>query len=124
MKICFRCKKNECKRSLCTECRKEYDKAWYLKHRDLLRSKHRRFSKEFRAKRKKFVDDLKNNPCKDCNNKFPSYVMQFDHLKDKKFEISRALTSYSIEEILKEISKCDLVCANCHAIRTFKRNIK
>jgi hypothetical protein len=48
--------------------------------------------------------------------------MQFDHVKGKKIGISRAVNyGYSINNIMKEISKCEIVCANCHAIRTFTR---
>lgn len=72
-------------------------------------------------KRKSRVDDYKNNkPCADCGMRYPYYVMQFDHLRDKKFGINK-IRSHSWEKVLEEISKCDLVCANCHAIRTFNR---
>lgn len=46
--------------------------------------------------------------------------MHFDHLGDKLFEISDSLT-YSIDRILREVEKCELVCANCHAVRTYNR---
>ena len=50
--------------------------------------------------------------------------MQWDHLPqfDKVGDFSRSWTGYSEEEILAEIAKCELVCTNCHTIRTFKRN--
>ena len=68
-----------------------------------------------------YIRELKNNtPCKDCNKKFPYYIMHFDHLKDKKFNI--ALNYHkSLEELKNEIAKCELVCANCHAERTYQR---
>jgi hypothetical protein len=49
--------------------------------------------------------------------------MQWDHLPGslKLGNISTDLRGRSRQEILDEISKCELVCANCHAIRTFKR---
>ena len=31
------------------------------------------------------------------------------------------LTGFRRETILDEIRKCELVCANCHAVRTFNR---
>jgi hypothetical protein len=44
--------------------------------------------------------------------------MQFDHTKGvKHYSISQAL-HYSQATLLAEIAKCDLVCANCHAVRT------
>lgn len=48
--------------------------------------------------------------------------MDFDHLGDKKFGISEALSkNLNIKVILEEIKKCDLLCANCHRARTFLR---
>jgi hypothetical protein len=49
--------------------------------------------------------------------------MQWDHLPGapKLGDISNGLSGRSREEILEEIAKCEIVCANCHAIRTFQR---
>lgn len=58
----------------------------------------------------------------DCNIEYPYYVLDFDHVRGKKVEnISNMAKHYTWEEILKEIKKCELVCSNCHRIRTFKR---
>lgn len=50
--------------------------------------------------------------------------MDFDHLnKDKIDNISRMIdNSLSIDTIIDEIKKCELVCEVCHRIRTFNRN--
>lgn len=64
---------------------------------------------------------LLDNECKDCKNK-DIRVLEFDHLRDKKFNISKMVSrSYSWNTILIEINKCDIICRNCHAIRTAKR---
>jgi len=55
-----------------------------------------------------------------------SYVaLQFDHREDedKVINICR-MDGHSIENIKKEMRKCDVVCANCHAIRTEQRRIE
>jgi hypothetical protein len=59
-------------------------------------------------------------PCKDCRKKYPYYVMDFDHVRGKKAHaVSSMLRSNrSLPAIWAEIEKCDLVCANCHRIRT------
>jgi hypothetical protein len=68
-----------------------------------------------------YIKDLKEKtPCKDCNKNYPHYVMHFDHLRDKKFNIG-SKTSININKIINEINKCEIVCANCHAERTYKR---
>jgi len=49
--------------------------------------------------------------------------MQWDHLPgvEKLGDISGSLRNHSRTKILAETAKCELVCANCHAIRTYKR---
>lgn len=59
--------------------------------------------------------------CTDCGEK-NHIVLDFDHLKDKKYNISRMIhDGFSWEAIKKEIAKCEVVCANCHRIRTHAR---
>ena len=57
------------------------------------------------------------NPCRDCGETDP-VVLEFDHLRDKLFNIGGRLAYYKWESILEEIAKCDVVCANCHRRRT------
>ncbi|HEY6203116.1 MAG TPA: hypothetical protein VI056_08730 [Candidatus Limnocylindria bacterium] len=61
-------------------------------------------------------------PCTDCGRSFPPQVMQWDHLPgtDKLGDVS-TFKGRSRADVLAEIAKCQLVCANCHAIRTFER---
>lgn len=67
------------------------------------------------------IKELKEStPCKDCNKQYPYYVMHFDHLRDKKFNIG-SRTSTGIKKLISEIEKCEIVCANCHAERTHQR---
>jgi len=49
--------------------------------------------------------------------------MQWDHLPGtvKLGEISSKIRTWSTKLIFDELAKCELVCANCHAIRTYKR---
>ncbi len=72
-----------------------------------------------------WLDELKIHPCLDCNRSFPPECMDFDHRepKDKLFDLSGAIAGgTSIALITAEIAKCDLICANCHRIRTAKQN--
>lgn len=63
-------------------------------------------------------------PCTDCGRIFDPQVMQWDHLPqfEKLGDVSAAFWGRSEAEILREIAKCELVCTNCHTIRTFTRN--
>ena len=57
--------------------------------------------------------------CQDCGYKKHHSALEFDHVKGKKkINISFAK---SINQAKKEIKKCEVVCANCHRIRTYKR---
>ena len=67
------------------------------------------------------VDALKDGPCYDCDGTFPTVCMDFDHRdpNEKLFGVSDGVNGkMNWEKILAEIDKCDLVCANCHRIRT------
>lgn len=63
----------------------------------------------------------------DCEGVFPFVAMDFDHRpdEDKEFGISNfgmwSETEKNIAIVEIEISKCDLVCSNCHRVRTRDR---
>jgi len=69
------------------------------------------------------VKELKNKPCMDCGGRFPACAMDFDHVRGKKkFGVTESTRKWGT--VLKEAKKCDLVCSNCHRIRTDKRRRK
>lgn len=70
-----------------------------------------------------YVDSVKQHPCMDCGGTFPTECMDLDHVQgDKVDSVSRLISlSRPMEEIQAEVAKCELVCANCHRIRTRKR---
>jgi hypothetical protein len=77
-------------------------------------------------RRRKIIDKIKMQPCADCKIQYPPCVMDFDHISGvKAFNISK-VTTYSLERVLEEIAKCEIVCSNCHRLRTYTRlkNIK
>lgn len=67
-------------------------------------------------KQKQWIDSYKlKKGCKECGfNKWPE-CLDFDHKnpKLKKFSISQNLVK-SKKALLKEIKKCQILCANCH----------
>lgn len=66
---------------------------------------------------------FKESKCFDCGERNP-IVFEFDHLDpETKFaDIAKMISSnYGLEAIKREIAKCDIVCANCHKIRTSTR---
>ena len=81
------------------------------------------YHKEYKQRNRAFVKSLKETtPCIDCRCFYPSYVMDFDHLRDKKHNISEFVgRATSLSKIKEEIAKCELVCSNCHRIRTYSK---
>lgn len=63
--------------------------------------------------------ELKSGPCVDCGQTYHPAAMQFDHVDGaKEYTISGMMNSPR-ERVLKELEKCVLRCANCHAIRHY-----
>lgn len=70
-----------------------------------------------------YVRKIKSQPCMDCGGSFPYYVMDFDHRDPAKKTMSIAdwMTSGVSARLLAELAQCDVVCSNCHRIRTHKQ---
>lgn len=75
-------------------------------------------------KRAWFVEQ-KSKPCADCGQTYHYACMDFDHRRGTKAAVVSHLVAQmcSKERILAEIAKCDLVCANCHRVRTYNDRI-
>ena len=72
-----------------------------------------------------YVQEYKQSRgCADCKENYPYWMLEFDHLGDKDFNISgyRQITA-SLERVKREIAKCEVVCANCHRNRTYNRQL-
>lgn len=106
----------------CKGCQREYSRNHYQANKEQHIERRRRNKYGQRVKCREFINQVKDRPCMDCGVKYPPPVMQFDHRdpSTKKFTISQfAGGDANLEAIKEEIAKCDVVCANCHAIRTW-----
>lgn len=104
-----------------SEDQKAASKRHYLanKERYLLRNKN------YRKVIQNFIRNLKETtPCTDCGVYYPYYVMDFDHLEDKKWGVNFLMSTGRIGALKLEIKKCEIVCANCHRKRTHIRSHK
>lgn len=75
---------------------------------------------------KAWMNELKSQPCTDCGNCFPVCCMDFDHKEGtiKAYNVGSMFAHhYSRELIQTELDKCELVCSNCHRVRTRDRRI-
>ena len=131
MKTCSKCKKNkpiedfprngmrgDGRGAYCKLCQRPVGRENYRRHKERYILK----AKERDKNLFKLINSYKDKPCTDCKQKYPPYVMDFDHLGDKEFGICEMRRRrMSFEKIILEIKKCEVVCANCHRIRTNKR---
>lgn len=101
----------------CKTCVKSYDKDRYK----YPNGKKRKGNDKYKQEKQLFVYRyLETHPCVDCGEK-NLLVLEFDHLRDKDMDIADLITGYSLAKIKKEIEKCEVVCSNCHKIRTHTR---
>jgi len=72
---------------------------------------------------REFHEYKEEKGCADCGEKYPYFVLEFDHKPEfeKIDTVYKVLTKYGVEKAWEEIAKCDVVCANCHKIRTYMR---
>lgn len=136
MKRCSKCrevkpetdfyKKGKHLHSKCIPCHKAYHASWYREHpgrREIVRKAQIKFRRNIRD----YIRELKDNKaCMDCKISYPHYVLDYDHRpgENKLYNVSNIASriNWNKDKIDQEIAKCDLVCANCHRIRTWKRS--
>jgi orotate phosphoribosyltransferase-like protein len=86
-------------------------------------------NKQRSQKRREEIRDIirtfkQEKPCMDCKIVYPYYVLDFDHIGNDKVEgISKMASWFPLDEIIAEIKKCEVVCANCHRERTHLRRM-
>lgn len=109
-------------RVLCSRCHHQHNSTQYKKDRYITPG---------RKKHRNYVDEKKKQigKCSSCT--FDDFtctaVFHFDHLDPKsKVTCISAMCRYTNKEFIKhidnEIAKCQLLCANCHFIRTRQQN--
>lgn len=108
--------------TICRTCSQARSRRYYAENTE----KHKAVVREQKAKqtahlRKIVRDYFSEHPCVDCGYCESPAAMQFDHLRDKQYNISSMVCQGVSEgKLLAEIDKCVARCANCHAIKTAK----
>jgi hypothetical protein len=100
----------------CKQCSTNKRSQWYKNNSSKSKKSNRKRAFD---RRQKIVDYLKEHPCIDCGEEDP-IVLQFDHIRDKKIDISNMVGRNGWEIIQEEIAKCVVRCANCHTRKTAK----
>lgn len=93
------------------------------RHYEANKNKYKARNKIYRSSIREFVQKIKeSNPCVDCGVSYPYYVMDFDHLEDKQEGINFLVSTGRIGALKQEMLKCEIVCANCHRSRSYRRS--
>jgi hypothetical protein len=126
-RICPKCEKNKPlaewnqgnrkgKQPYCRECTRVKDREYYQRNWEKRRQKLRERAALYREQAKEIIEEVKSGGCAICDEKEPC-CLDFHHLDatQKAFNISDAVSmATSPQKLNAEISKCILVCANCH----------
>lgn len=109
----------------CLECNRRRQREQYAANPSRRLKAIARNVKNYRRRFQRFIEEFKSRPCTDCGGIFDSCAMDFDHVRGEKlFNVSMMLQQgCGQERILAEIAKCELVCANCHRVRTKNRRV-
>jgi hypothetical protein len=109
----------------CKECYTAQRKLTYAVHYEKYKASYLRRAKVRREElRREFQDNmlayLSDKQCSDCKEN-DVRVLELDHIdaKLKAFTVSQAVKlGFSWAEVLEELKKCRVLCANCHKRRT------
>lgn len=115
-------RKNDEKRKGVSRYNSEVRKRWY-KNKSSDSEFREKINEQYNERRSKTQDFLRtyklSKGCKDCGYKKHHAALEFDHITgEKEFNVCNAK---SIKQAKEEIKKCEVVCSNCHKIRTFER---
>lgn len=105
----------ECKKSITTRTKFCSVICRYKTSSTKSRAERTKWMQEFRLERKIKAVALKGGACTGCGYNKSIRALHFHHLDptEKDFGLSRFDGKW--EKVLKELEKCLLVCANCHA---------
>ena len=105
----------------CKACKSDVAAQHYQDNKARRSAHNQRRQQAFRS----WYTSLKTDkPCADCGQIFHPAAMHWDHLPEfeKSGSLGELVRHGSRELVLNEIAKCELVCANCHAVRTAMRH--
>ena len=111
------------RQSHCRKCQAAYRHAHYLANRDdYIRREVARMAGYRDANRPLLLAYLLDHPCIDCGEADP-VVLDFDHRdpSTKRDEVARLANTRPWPQLLAEIGKCDVRCANCHRRKTARQ---
>ena len=114
----WRSKTKGTRQSFCRRCKHNYNKEHYHNNKIYYEDKRERLRTE---RRKWYYTWLSDQECVDCGIS-DLRVLELDHVRGEKVAaVSSMIANRSQKAIEEEIAKCEVVCSNCHKIRTADR---
>ena len=110
------------KMTMCKVCDRAAQKVQYANNKKYYLDRNRIHRKRNRDR----YNALKAGaPCAHCGGVFPAVCMDHDHIdpNTKKLCVAQMM-GYSWKMIKDEIAKCELLCANCHRIKTYETTVR
>ena len=109
----FKNKKLGKRQAMCKECQRARERELYsMSYREKNKDRYNENRRKYREKMRNIIIVAKSCGCVICGESDPC-CLDFHHLHDKEFVIAVG-TDVSEERLLQEISKCVVLCANCH----------
>lgn len=100
------------------EDRATYMREWSERNRDRVNA----WVKARRDQRVAMISEIKlAQGCTDCGYRDHPVAPDFDHVRGEKLFSVGSGVARRWELILAEMEKCEVVCSNCHRIRTHER---
>lgn len=100
------------------EYQRNYQRGWHQRNK----IKRNALIRKRKTAMNEYIQSIKSQLCcVDCGQRHPA-TLHFHHLnsEDKQFNIGGAVRKgFGPNRIKKEIEKCIVLCANCHAIRHY-----
>lgn len=111
----------KCRCDLCTDAHNKYQKIQRKKNPEKVEKQRKRSELRYHQ-RQDYVNEIKLRlGCTDCGYKEHPAALDFDHVTNTKTANVSKMMFYTMEKLTNEINKCEVVCSNCHRIRTTKR---
>ena len=138
MRVCSRCQREKSESEFyvkdkstgrlhtqCKSCYKTWRAGYYAKHYAENQNRYRERAKIYKKKlrdeyRENMIRYLEDKSCILCGES-DMRTFEFDHINpdEKNFSISQAVRlGYSWSDVMTEIKKCRILCANCHKKHT------
>jgi len=106
--------------NVCIDCAAASSRKHYQNNKEKVKLKSKIRNAKMLILAKKIIVSYLKAGCIDCGEKDP-VVLDFDHFKDKKYNIANLMKrSGSLLVLEDEIKKCEVRCANCHRRKTAK----